>query len=184
MSKSVSVTRRLSEAELDHHLQTADDEVFVRRLGFIKNLYQGDTLEEAVAREGRAVSTGYNWLQSWNEGGLEALSPTQRSGRPPKLSDTEKEKFLEQVEQQQPVSTATLESILQTEFDVEYDADYLPRKLRRMGLEYEPPARETVDRQAVVDAVEWDTKAPVYGTERHPYNNQSSRLEAGWRIVE
>jgi putative transposase len=183
MTKSVSVTRRLSEAELDHRLKTADSEAIVRRLGFLKNLYQGDTVPEASAREGRSKSTGYSWLQDWNEGGLEALYPDQRSGRPPKLTAAEEDKFLEQIEQRQPVSTATIESILHDKFDVEYATDYLPRKLEALGLVYEPPARETVDRQAVVGAIEWDEKAPVDGTEKHPYNNQSSRLEAGWRLA-
>ena len=184
MPKSVAVTRRLSEEELDRRLKAADSEAIVRRLGFIKNLYQGDTVPEASAREGRSKSNGYRWLKDWNEGGIEALYPGQRSGRPPKLTAADEDELLEQIEQRQPVSTATIESILHEEFDVEYGADYLPRKLRRMGLVYEPPARETVDRQAVVSAIEWDKKNSGDGTERHPYNNQSSRLEAGWRLAE
>lgn len=182
MPKSVAVTRRLSEEELDHRLKTADSEAIVRRLGFIKNMYQGDTVQEAIAREGRSKSTGYRWLQDWNEDGLEALFPDQGGGRPPKLTAAKEDEFLEQIEQRQPVSTAAVKSILHTEFEVEYAA--LPQKLEAMGLVYEPPARERVDRQAVVGAIEWDDKEPVDGTERHPYNSQSSRLEAGWRIAE
>jgi len=184
MSNSVSVIRRLSEAELDNRLKTADNTEILSRLGFIKNLYHGDTIPEAIAREGRSKSTGYRWIKDWNDGGLEALCPDQGGGRPPKLTAAEQEEFLEQIEQHQPVSTATIKSILHSEFDVAYATDYLPRKLEAMGLIYRPPARETVDRQAVVEAIEWDEKASADTTRRHPYDKQSSRPEAGWRIAE
>jgi len=184
MSNSVSVIRRLSEAELDNRLKTADNTEILSRLGFIKNLYHGDTIPEAIAREGRSKSTGYRWIKDWNDGGLEALCPDQGGGRPPKLTATEQKAFRELIERHQPVSTATIKSILHSEFDVEYAADYLPRKLEAMGLRYQPPARETVDRQAVDEAIEWDEKDPVDTTRRHPYDNQSSRPKAGWRIAE
>ena len=184
MSNSVSVTRRLSEAELNEQLKTADSTEILSRLGFIKNLYQGDTISEAIAREGRSESTGYRWIKEWNDGGLEALVPEQGGGRPPKLTAAEQEAFREHIAQHQPVSMAMIKSILHSEFDVEYAADYLPRKLEELGLVYRPPARETVDRQAEVAAIEWDKKDPGDSTPRQPYDKQSSRLEAGWRIAE
>jgi len=184
MSNSVSVTRRLSEAELHEQLKAADNTAILRRLGFIKNLYHGDTISEAIAREGRSESTGYRWIRDWNDGGLEALVPDQGGGRPPKLTATEQEAFREQIERRQPVSTATIKFILHSEFDVEYAADYLPRKLEAMGLRYRPPARETVDQQAVAEVIEWDQKAPADTTRRHPYDNQSNRPKAGWHIAE
>ena len=184
MSNSVSVTRRLSETELDDQLKAAESAEIYSRLGFIKNLYQGDAISEAIAREGRSESTGYRWIKDWNDGGLEALVPDQGGGRPPKLTATEQKTFRELIERHQPVSTATIKSILHSEFDVEYAADYLPRKLEAMGLRYRPPARETVDRQAEVAAIEWDKKDPGDSTPRQPYDKQSSRLEAGLRIAE
>ncbi|WP_121303369.1 helix-turn-helix domain-containing protein [Haloarcula quadrata] len=184
MCDAVSVKRWLSEAELDHQLKAADSGKRARRLGFIKNLYRGDSVTEAIVREGRSESTGYRWLHRWNDGGLDALLPDYGGGRPPKLSESEQEAFLGRIASQQPVSTETVESILQTEFDVEYAAAYLPRKLEEMGLTYRPPARESVDQQEVLEAVEWDEKIPVDSTRRHPYDGQSSRHKAGWVIAE
>jgi len=184
MSNSVSVNRRLSETELNDRLKTAESAEIYSRLGFIKNLYQGDAISEAIAREGRSESTGYRWVKDWNDGGFEALVPDRGGGRPPKLTDAEQEAFLEQIKRCQPVSTATIKSILHSEFDVEYAADYLLRKLESMGLRYRPPARETVDQQAVGEAIECDKKDPEDSTQQHPYDNRSSRPEAGWRIAE
>jgi len=184
MSDSVLVQRRLSEAELDQALKTADSGERVRRLGFIKNLYQGDTVSDAIAREGHTSSTGSRWLDRWNDGGVDGLFPDYGGGRPAKLSPAEETAFLDEIAQRQPVSTATIEAILKTEFDVEYAADYLPQKLEAIGLSYQPPARERVDHQEVLEAAEWDDKAPVENTGRHPYNEQSSRTEAGWVIAE
>lgn len=184
MSNSVSVNRRLSETELNDRLKTAESAEIYSRLGFIKNLYQGDAISEAIAREGRSESTGYRWVKDWNDGGFEALVPDRGGGRPPKLTAAKQEAFLEQIEQHQPVSTATIKSMLDAEFDIEYAADYLPRKLESIGLRYRPPARETVDRQTVGEAIEWDRKNPEDSTRRHPYDKQSSRSEAGWRIAE
>jgi len=52
------IERHLSEAELDVQLRDEEDPEMVRRLGFIKNLYQGDTLGEAADREGKSQPTG------------------------------------------------------------------------------------------------------------------------------
>ena len=97
MGDAVSVKRWLSEAELDHQLKAADNGKRARRLGFIKNLYRGDSVTEAIVREGRSESTGYRWLHRWNDGGLDALLPDYGGGRPPKLSESEQEAFLERI---------------------------------------------------------------------------------------
>ena len=182
MSDSGPVQRHLSETALDQALKAADSGKHARRLGFIKNLYQGDSVSDAIAREGRSTSTGYRWRKKWNNGGVDGLLPDYGGGRPPKLSPAAETAFLDEIAQRHPVATAIIEAILKTEFDVEYAADYLPQKLESIGLTYQPPARERVDRQEILEAAEWDDKAPVENTGRHPYNEQSSRTEAGWFI--
>lgn len=184
MSDSIPVRRRLSETEVDRRLRAADSVERVRRLSFLKNLYLGDSIPEAIARVGRSTSTGYRWVNQWNDGGLEAMLPNYGGGRPPKLSDEEQTAFLEIIEQQHPVSTEKAASILRSEFDVEYAAAYLPRVLEKLGLEYHPPDHTQVTWETALEDVEWDQKTPAPTTGRHPYDRQNRRSAAGWRLPE
>ena len=57
------LVKHLAETELDHAIkeaQKADEICLTRRLGFVKNLYQGDMRR---------------WASTWNEGGIEGLRP-------------------------------------------------------------------------------------------------------------
>ncbi|OYR65171.1 transposase [Halorubrum sp. E3] len=184
MSNSIEVQRHLSETELDQELKQAASGKRTRRLGFVKNLYQGDAVSEAIAREGRSASTGYRWLKSWNDGGLEAVLPDYGGGRPSELAESDEPAFRAAIAAEEPVSTARVEQILRTEFDAEYAATYLPKKLDALGLTHQLPARERVDRDEVVEAIEWDDNSPVDTTRRHPYNEQTGRTESGWMISE
>ena len=88
------IIRHLSEEDLDRLLSEADDPKVVHRLTFVKNLYAGDTLEEAAARVGKSESTGSRWARRWNEGDLGRLTPNFGDGRPPKLDEDEQESWL------------------------------------------------------------------------------------------
>ncbi|RQG87852.1 helix-turn-helix domain-containing protein [Natrarchaeobius halalkaliphilus] len=71
------LVQHLSEAELDQAVeaaQKADETRLVRRLCFIKNLYQGDTREQAGRRVGISRSTTRRWAVAWNDDGIEGLS--------------------------------------------------------------------------------------------------------------
>lgn len=137
----------LTEDELDEKLREADDEHRLRRIGFIKNLYQGDTVAEAADREGRSESTGDRWADAWNEGGLEALMPDFGGGRPPKLDEEERQDLLELLRDGEPWTSREIRQLLKREFDVEYHPDYLGTFLRNLGLSYSDrrsPRAETV----------------------------------------
>lgn len=184
MSDSITITRRVPETELDQQLQTTESVERVRRLGFIKNLYQGDSIPEAAAREGRSKSTGYRWVHQWNDGGLEAMLPDYGGGRPPKLSDSAQTALREIIKTRQPISTEAVAAILQSEFDVEYAPEYLPQVLENLGLEHHPPDRKKADREAIAETIEWDQKESIQTTGRHPYDRQNRRSESGWTLVE
>ncbi|MFA9416364.1 hypothetical protein [Natrinema sp. HArc-T2] len=81
--------RHLSEKELDQAIeaaQKADETRLVRRLCFIKNLYQGDTREQAGRRVVDREIPTRRWESAWNDGGVEGLRPRFGGGRPPKLT--------------------------------------------------------------------------------------------------
>ena len=59
------IKRHLSEEKLVELLRTAENKHRIRRLGFVKNLYQGDTIAEAADREARSAATGGRWADAW-----------------------------------------------------------------------------------------------------------------------
>ena len=180
MSSPELVKRHLSEEKLTHRLRSADTVTQMRRLGFLKNLYQGDSVTEAIHREGFSQSTGYRWRKQWNEGGIEALAPDHGGGRPPKLTASDETAFLEIIHQRQPLTTAEIESILHSEFDVEYTSEYLPQKLSELGLEYQQPDREKATRKALISEVEWDNKDSVPTRCDDAYDKHNSESGVGW----
>lgn len=130
------IKHHLPEEKLDEKLRDATDDHRLRRIGFIKNLYQGDTVAEAADREGRSESTGDRWADAWNEGGLPALMPSFGGGRPPKLTESEQEDLVDHLRSGQPWKLQEIQHLLRDEFDVEYSAGYLREFLRDLGLSY------------------------------------------------
>ena len=64
------LVRHLSEAKLDHaseDAQKADETRLVRWLWFVKNLYQGNTRNEAGDRVGITQSMTHRWTRAWNK---------------------------------------------------------------------------------------------------------------------
>jgi transposase len=95
-SQRSHLMRHLSESELDQAIEEAqkgDETRLVRRLCFIKNLYQGDTRKQAGRRVGISRSTTRRWARAWNESGIEGLRPRFGGGRPPKLSSEQFEEL-------------------------------------------------------------------------------------------
>ena len=77
-SRRKEIEHHLTEEEIDELLREAEDDHHVRRLGFLKNLYHGDSIPETADREGRSAATGDHWADAWNEDGLEGLMPSFR----------------------------------------------------------------------------------------------------------
>jgi len=57
------IVHHLSEDDLDSLLAETDDEKISKQLIFVKNLYGGDTFEQAANRVGKSESTGSRWAQ-------------------------------------------------------------------------------------------------------------------------
>ena len=177
------IIRHLSEDDLDRLLSEADDPKVVRRLTFVKNLYKGDSLEEAADRVGKSESTGSRWARRWNEGGLGQLTPNFGDGRPPKLGEDEQEQFLEMLRDGQPWQPQEIQHLINDEFGVEYHPVYLSEFLKDLGLSYAIPrtkrpsrpdnAEEILD-ERVGDALAEDTEKP--------HNKREDDDEEGWVV--
>ncbi len=140
------IVRHLSEDDLDRLLTQTDHEKVRKRLTFIKWLYKGATLEDAADDVGMSQSTSSWWVKLWNEGGLGLLTPNFGGGRPPKLDDEQRERLLELLEESEPWKKQEIQHLLNTEFNVKFHPNYLPRFLSNLGLSYAIPRTEGPDR--------------------------------------
>lgn len=181
-TESPSIKLRISEAELRDQMRATDDVARVQRLGFLLNLAHGDSVTEAITREGRSPATGYRWKNQWEAGGLEAMMPKKSSGRPPKLSENEWERLRGHVREIQPCSTQQICHLLQTEFNVTYNDDYLERILPDHGFSYTIPALEVARHQGTLDAVGWDDKQNPNTTERNAYDMRPQPRVGKWTV--
>lgn len=96
---------------------------------------------------GTSRSTVWRWIKRFDESGIESLSDKQRSGRPSKLSEAEKEQVKEDLEQSpkefgyepEVWSTRMVLDHLREEYGVEYHPRYIQRFLRSLGFELKKP---------------------------------------------
>ena len=143
------IERHLSPAEIDETIneaQQADEARLVRRLTCIKNLYAGDTLAEAAWRAGVDESTVSEWSDRWNKLGVEGLRPSFGGGRPPKLSETQRDRLKRVLEQYQPWTTTEIKRLIEDAFDVSYSERHISRLLRQFEMNYAIPRPESPDR--------------------------------------
>lgn len=142
ISQRGRLVRHLSEAELDRAIedaQKADETRLVRRLCFVKNLYQGDTRKQAGNRVGISLSTTQRWARAWNDGGVEGLRPSFGGGRPPKLSTAQFEELCALLEEGQPWTSQQIVQLIEDHYGVTYHPAHLSRKLREAGMNYAKP---------------------------------------------
>jgi len=138
-SRRTEIERHLAEEEVDEMLREAEDDHHLRRIGFVKNLYRGDTIPAAADREGRSPATGTRWAEDWNEGGFEELMPDFGGGRPPKLDEQQQEQLVEMLRDGQPWQSREIQHLLRAEFGVTYSPNYLATFLRNLGLSSATP---------------------------------------------
>lgn len=134
---SKEVVRHLDEDELAGAIddaQKAGKTRLVRRLCFIRNLYEGDSITEAADRVGVAQPTGTRWVEAWNADGVAGLEPQFGGGRPPKLSEEERDQFEALLEKHQPLTTSQVRRLLEEGFDVSYSQRHVSRLLNNRGL--------------------------------------------------
>ena len=147
------IERHLSEAELNARLRDEEDPEMVRRLGFIKNLYQGDTLGEAAGREGKSQPTGARWAHRWNDGGVDGLAPDHGGGRPSKLTSSERTHLRKQLETDRPWTTQDVRHLIEEEFGVTYHPNYIYELLPSFDMHDAKPRRKRLERPDDTDEI-------------------------------
>jgi transposase len=140
VNRKIFVERHLPSLELESLIRHEKDKRILERLIFIRTLYDGEDVETAVKRLGRCKVTGYSWLRSWNNDGLEGLTPDfTRAGRPPKLSQEDKEKLKTILRARESWTSREAGRVIKETFGVDYSDRNVKRVLKSLGLRYCKP---------------------------------------------
>ncbi|MEF8881087.1 MAG: IS630 family transposase [Halapricum sp.] len=132
----------MSSTELDQALdeaQKADESHLVRRLCFVKNLYDGQTQQQAGEAVGVSQPTSSRWARAWNNGGIDGLRPRFGGGRPPKLSPAQWNEICAVLKDGQPWTPCEIHALIEQHYGVTYHPTHLARKLRASGMHYAKP---------------------------------------------
>lgn len=135
-SRRKSVERHLDPGELRAAIDEAQrdgDARLVRRLCFVADLYEGDTLREAGRRVGVSQPTASRWADAWNDGGVEGLRPSFGGGRPPRLREDEHAAVRDLLEADPSVTARELQAFVESEFGVAYSRRHASRLLSRLA---------------------------------------------------
>lgn len=105
------------------------------KVTFIEELYEGDTVKSAMEKRGKTPQTGYKWLKTWNDEGLNGLFRKDGSGRNSKLSDYQFEILRKNIVLKGLSSISEIKNEIQNEFGVSYSERHLRRLIFEMGLD-------------------------------------------------
>jgi putative transposase len=93
MEKRVEVVLHLTHEQLLERIRREKDSRVLKRLFFIQFVMEGKSIADAAGRVGVTRMVGYLWLRRWNSDGVSGLVPRRGGGRPPKLTDGQKEEL-------------------------------------------------------------------------------------------
>ena len=126
-----------------------------RRAEGVRLLLAGTMSQAQIARQlGVSEATVSKWKKKLAHGGPEALQARPASGRPPKLSATEKQKLVHILEQgalaagflTEQWTQARVKKVIGREFGVHYHRDYISRLLHGLGWSVQKPDPRAIER--------------------------------------
>jgi transposase len=118
----------------------------VRRISaLLGHIVNGESIETLSARWGFSLATFYHWLKELLQSGVRSLVYSQGSGRPAKLTKTQKKQlgnWIDAGPQAAGFESACWSSILiqvliEREFGVRYDRFYVCELLRHLGFSFQ-----------------------------------------------
>jgi len=115
------------------------DSSVMRRLIFVKAMFENEDVQIASKIVGIAPSTGYEWLKRWNDEGIEGLTPKFAGGKPSKLSEDDF-KILDKIfENTHNLTTDLAQEIIKVNFMIKYSERQVQRILRKLNYTYTKP---------------------------------------------
>jgi len=135
----------MSKKELNEKIKDKKLEAkLLRKLLFVRDLYEGKSVPDASDRVGMWKGTGYNWLEEWNEYGydIENLKPDYNGGPKPKLDDDQRDELKEMLKERDDWTKKEINNLIEEEFDVSYSDRHLSRILKDLGMNCSKPYQQ------------------------------------------
>lgn len=138
--ESIGIVRHISVEELKKRIKSLEkDAKVLQRLYFIKYRYEGKSVEESAKIIGISKPVAYIWQERWNQEGYNGLKPKFAGGKPPKLSDIQKEQLKEILKERDDWSTEAVRKLVFKEFNVEYTQKQIRLILKNFGMKFAKP---------------------------------------------
>jgi len=97
------------------------------------------SVEEACDLVGVSKIVGYIWQDRWNGEGYKGIIPRFTGGRPSKLTNEQKDRLLELLQQKDNWTSDEVRSLVFKEFNVEYTLKQIRVILKNYGMKCAKP---------------------------------------------
>ena len=138
--KKKEIKKTMSKKQLNKKIRKLEeDKEVLKKLHFIRHLYNGKSIQESANLEEIAISTAYIWLNRWNENGIEGLKNKWGSGRPGSLSEEDKEKLDVLFFETEFLTTEKAHKIIKKEFGLDFTFKHVRTILHQLDYHYSKP---------------------------------------------
>ena len=138
--KNKTLKKLMSKKQLNKKIRKLEeDNKVLYKLHFIRHLYNDKSIQEAAELEEISISTAYDWLNRWNENGIEGLRTKPRSGRPGSLSDEDKEILDEIFLETEFLTTEKAHKIIKETFGLDFTFKHVRTILHQLDYYYSEP---------------------------------------------
>ena len=127
------IAKQISLNDLEKTIKGKEKELRVlKRLYFIRFLYQGCVIEEASEKLGITMPTAYEWLKRWNKSGYDGLVPNFNGGPKPKLSEEEIEILKNLLKHKDDWKLKEVRKLIKEQFGVEHSEMHVWRIMLKL----------------------------------------------------
>ena len=138
--KTKKLKKRMSKNQLNKKIRKfEEDNKVLYKLHFIRHLYNDKSIKEAAELEEISISTAYDWLNRWNENGIEGLRTKPRSGRPGSLSEYDKEILDTIFLETEFLTTEKAHNIIKEMFGLDFTLKHVRTILHQLDYFYSEP---------------------------------------------
>ena len=138
--KNKKLKKLMSKKQLNKKIRKLEeDNKVLYKLHFIRHLYNDKSIQESAELEEISISTAYDWLNRWNENGIDGLRTKPRSGRPGSLSEKDKEILDSIFFETEFLTTEKAHKIIKDTFGLDFTFKHVRTILHQLDYYYSQP---------------------------------------------